>query len=175
MHHHGSHYRQFRRWFNRSAGRASSGMPRDCDAMSAAADNTRPPLRRATIPAPLRETARRQASRDAVDGHRLSCGDLIGEVDAIAAGLTDPGIWPSGWLGGMLTSRTGVRFPRRSQPAGHACASRAFRSQQEKFAVETALPLRITCGPWEESNPSCPERESSDLSRRVRPSHAQSA
>ncbi len=61
--------------------------------MLAAADNlsqvvgdTHPPLRHVTIPALLRETARRHALRDAVDGLRLSCIDHIGEVDAIATG-----------------------------------------------------------------------------------------
>ena len=71
--------------------------------MSAVADNlshvvgdTHPPLRHVTIPALLHETARRWPSRDAVvvpqDGLRLSYSDLVGEVDAIAAGFLDLGI-----------------------------------------------------------------------------------
>lgn len=91
-------------------------MPRNCDAMSAAADNlshvvgeTHPPLRHTTIPALLHETAKRHALRDAVvvphDGHRLNYSDLVREVDAIATGLLDLGI--------VRSDRVGIWSPNR--------------------------------------------------------------
>ena len=84
--------------------------------MSTAADkhshvvgDTHPPLRHVTIPALLNETARRHPLRDAVvvphDGHRLSYGDFVREVDAIATGLLDLGI--------VRGDRVGIWSPNR--------------------------------------------------------------
>ena len=84
--------------------------------MSAAADNlshvvgdTHPPLRHATIPGLLHETARRHALRDAVvvphEGHRLNYGDFVGEVDALATGFLDLGI--------VRGDRVGIWSPNR--------------------------------------------------------------